>query len=55
MSKAKAKAKAKEYRAFAEECDRNAAAARDANVKPQFQKLARRWRELEIQAALTER
>jgi hypothetical protein len=49
------KARAKEYRAFAEECDRNAAAARDADVKIQFLKMARRWRELEIQAALMER
>jgi hypothetical protein len=46
--------KSKEYRAFAEECDRNAA-ARHADVKLNFQKLARRWRELEIQAALKER
>jgi hypothetical protein len=46
------KSKAKEYRAFAEECDRNAAAASDPDVKLQFRQLARRWRELEIQAAL---
>jgi hypothetical protein len=49
------KTEAKEYRAFAEECDRNAAAASDADVKLHFQKLARRWRELEIQAVLKER
>jgi hypothetical protein len=47
--------KSTEYRAFAEECDRNAVAACDLDVKIQFQKLARRWRELEIQAALSGR
>jgi hypothetical protein len=47
--------KSKEYRAFAEECDLNAVAARHADVKLNFQKLARRWREMEIQAALKER
>lgn len=41
-----------QYRAFAEECDREAAAACDLEVKIQFLKLARRWRELEIQAAM---
>jgi hypothetical protein len=49
MSKAKAKAKAKEYRAFAEECDRLAAAAHDPDAKIRFHELVRRWRELEIQ------
>jgi hypothetical protein len=44
--------KAKEYR---EECDRQAAAARDPDAKIRFHELARRWRELEIQAALTKR
>jgi hypothetical protein len=48
------RAKAKEYRALAEECDRHAATARDTDVKIQFLKMARRWRELEIQAALME-
>jgi hypothetical protein len=43
--------KAKEYRAFAEECDQQAA-AHDSDIKIQFQDMARRWRELEIQAAL---
>jgi hypothetical protein len=47
--------KAKDYRAWAEECDRQAAAAHDPDIKIQFQVMARRWRELEIQAALNER
>lgn len=41
-----------QYRALAEDCDREAAVARDLEVKIQFQKLARRWREMEIQAAV---
>jgi hypothetical protein len=45
--------KSKEYRALAEECDQHAASAHDPDIKNQFQERARRWRELEIQAALT--
>jgi hypothetical protein len=47
------KLKAKEYRELAKECDRHAATSSDADVKNQFRKMARRWRELEIQAAVT--
>jgi hypothetical protein len=44
--------KAKEYRALAEECDRQAAAADDPDIKIKFREMARRWRELEIQATM---
>ncbi len=46
------KAKAKQYRALAEECDRQAATAHDPDAKIKFRDMARHWRELEIQAAL---
>jgi hypothetical protein len=40
--------KAKEYRTSAEDSDRQAAAAKDADVKAEFQERARRSRALEI-------
>jgi hypothetical protein len=46
------KAMAKQYRALAEECDRQAAAAHDPHAKIKFRDTARHWRVLEIQAAL---
>jgi hypothetical protein len=45
--------RSKEYRALAEECDRKAAAATDPETKTKLQEMARRLRELEIQAALS--
>jgi hypothetical protein len=48
------KSKAKEYRASAEECDRQAQATDDPETKIKLTVQARRWRELEIWAAVTE-
>jgi hypothetical protein len=45
--------KSQEFRAKAEECDRDAIAACDTDSKIRFQNLARQWRVLEIQAALS--
>jgi hypothetical protein len=47
--------KSKELRAKAEEWDQHAAAACDPDSKIRFQKLAHRWRELEIREVMTER
>jgi hypothetical protein len=47
--------KVEEYRAKAAECDQHAASIRDANVRAQYQELARQWRELARQADQTSR
>ena len=47
--------KSQEYRAKAEQCDRDAAAVSDPDTKIRLQNLARQWRILELQAVLSKK